>query len=85
MKQQGEGAWMTMNIGTLAVLFPLLLVLLGLGFTVVIDPYIRGEHRRSMLIIVVLCLSLVGQNLGENALFVRHSNLALKNFLSANG
>ena len=76
---------MTMNIDTLAVLFPLLLLLIGLGFTVVIDPYIRREHRRIMLIIVVLCLSLVGQNLGENALFVRHSNFALKNILSAYG
>ena len=76
---------MTMSIGTLAVLFPMLLLLLGLWFTVVIDPYIRREHRRIMLIIVVLCLSLVGQNLGESALFIHRSNLALKNFLSAYG
>lgn len=76
---------MMMNISTLAVLFPLLLLLLGLAFTVVIDPYIRREQRKIMLIIVALSLSLIGQNLWENALFVRHSNLALKNFLSAYG
>ena len=76
---------MTMNYNTLAVIFPLLLLLLGLGFTVVIDPYIRREHRRIMLVIVVLCLSLVGQNLGENALFIRRSGLTLKNLLSAFG
>ena len=76
---------MTMDLSTLAVLFPLLFLLLGLGFIVVIDPHIRREQRRSLLMIVVLCLSLIGQNLGENELFVRHTNLALKNFLSAYG
>ena len=74
-----------MNISTLAVLFPLLLLLLGLAFTVVIDPYIRREQRKIMLIIVALSLSLIGQNLWENALFVYRSNLALKEFLSAYG
>ena len=59
---------MTINIGTLAVLFSLLLLLSGLTFTVVIDPYIRREHRRIMLIIVVLCLALIVQNLWENKL-----------------
>ena len=73
------------DIGILPVLFPLLLLLLGLAFTVLIDPYIRREHRRIMLIIVVLCLSLVGQNLWENQLFVSRSDLALKNILSAYG
>ena len=76
---------MTMNISTLAVLFPLLLLLLGLAFTVVIDPYIRREQRRIMLIIVALSLSLIGQNLGENELFVSRTHLALKTFLSAYG
>ena len=77
--------YMTGDISTLAVLFSLLFLLLGLGFTVVIDPYIRKNHRRIMLIIVALSLSLIGQNLGENALFVNHSNIALKNILSAYG
>ena len=69
----------------LAILFPMLFLLLGLGFTVVIDPYIQQKQRRIMLFIVVLCLSLIGQNLGENSLFVHHANLALKNILSAYG
>ena len=76
---------MTMDLGTLAILFPMLFLLLGLGFTVVIDPYIQQKQRRIMLFIVVLCLSLIGQNLGENSLFVHHANLALKNILSAYG
>ena len=53
-----------MNITTLAVLAPLLL-LVGLGFTVWIDPYIGGERRRVMLLIVALCLSLIAQNVLE--------------------
>ena len=51
-----------MDISTLAVLFPLLLLLLGLAFIVGIDPYIR----RAMLIIVALCLTLIVQNYSVN-------------------
>ena len=36
---------MAMNFSTLAVFFPLLLLLTGLTFTVIIDPYIQREHR----------------------------------------
>ena len=54
-----------MNINTLAVLAPLLLLLAGLGFTVWIDPYIGRERRRVMLLIVALCLSLIAQNVLE--------------------
>ena len=54
---------MTMDLDTLTMLFPSLLLLLGLGFIVVIDPYIKREHRKIMLLIVVLCLSLIVQNL----------------------
>ena len=76
---------MILDFNTLAVLFPLLLLLLGLGFTVVIDPYIRREHRRIMLIIVLLSFSLAAQNILENEFFISRSNLALKNLLSAYG
>ena len=76
---------MSMEISTIAILFPLLFLLLGLGFTVVIDPYIRRNHQRILLIITALSLSLIGQNFWENALFVSRSHLALKNFLSAYG
>ena len=43
---------MSQDFGTLAVLFPLLLLLFGLGFTVTIDPYIQREHRRIMLVML---------------------------------
>ena len=76
---------MTMDLGTLAILLPMLFLLLGLGFTVAIDPYIQKKQRRIMLLITVLCLSLIVQNLWENELFVSHSHLALKNLLSAYG
>ena len=76
---------MILDFGTLAVLFPLLLLLFGLGFTVTIDPYIQREHRRIMLVIVVLCLSLIAQNLWDNELFIRHKDLAWKKFLAAYG
>ena len=76
---------MIMDLGTLAILFPMLFLLLGLGFIVVIDPYIQQKQRRIMLLIIVLCLSLIVQNLWENDLFVSRSHLALKNLLSAYG
>ena len=76
---------MTMDLGTLAILLPMLFLLLGLGFTVVIDPYIQQKQRRIMLLIVVLCLSLIAQNTCENTLFVSRSHLAVKNLLSAYG
>lgn len=84
-KPTGGSAAKTMNISTLAVLFLLLFLLLGLGFALVIDPYIQRRQRLIMLIIAALSLSLIGQNLGENELLVHHSNLALKNILSAYG
>ena len=76
---------MGLDFGTMAVLFPLLLLLAGLGFTAVIDPYIRREHRSVMLIIVLLSFSLVMQNILENEFFISRSNLAWKNLLSAYG
>ena len=56
---------MTTDLGTLAVLAPLLLLLIGLGFTVWVDPYIGRERRRVMLLIVLLSLSLIAQNMLE--------------------
>ena len=61
---------MIMDFGTLAVLFPMLLLLLGLVFTVLIDPYIQKNNRRIMLVIAALCLVLIVQNLWENELAI---------------
>lgn len=76
---------MTINFDMLAVLFPLLLLSFGLGLIVVIDPYLQRKQRLVLLVITALNLTLLGQNLGEHALFVCRSHLALKNFLSAYG
>ena len=61
---------MILNTSVLAALAALLLLLLGLAFTVLFDPYIRRKHRRIMLIIVALCLVLIVQNLWENELTI---------------
>ena len=71
-----------MDLSTLAVLFALLLLLAGLSFVVMIDPYIRREHRRIMLIIAALSLSLIIEDYWGNLLFLRRSHLVLKSCLS---
>ena len=57
---------------SILALLPLFLQLIGLTFAVAVDPYIRKEDRRIMLVIVALVYSLVVQNyleyiLGFNA------------------
>ena len=76
---------MIFNFNTLSILLPLLLLLFGLGFTVMIDPYISREQRRIMLIICLMCLSLIAQNYLENKIFISHSGWGFKNVLSAYG
>ena len=61
---------MIFDVSTLMVLSPLLLLLLGLGFTVGIDPYIRREHKRTMLVIAALCLALIALNYWDYSLAV---------------
>ena len=76
---------MAMDMGTLAVLFPLLLLLLGLAFIVGIDPYIRREHRRTMLVIAALCLTLIAQNYWDYALAVGQPQPMLRTIVSIYG
>ena len=49
----------------LLLLTPVALQLVGLSFAVWSDPFIRREHRRLMLIIVLLIVSLILQNLAD--------------------
>ena len=49
-------------------LFFVLFLLIGLTATVLNDPYIRREHRRALLAIIILCVSLVAQNYVEYVL-----------------
>ena len=76
---------MAMDISTLAVLFPLLLLLLGLAFIVLIDPYIRREYRRTMLVIAALCLTLIAQNYWDYALAVGQPQPMLRTIVSIYG
>ena len=76
---------MTMDFKTLAVLFPLILLLLGLAFTVVIDPYIRRVHRRTMLLISVLCLTLIIQNYWDYILTIGVPRRMLRTIVSIYG
>lgn len=48
-------------IGSVLVI-SLLLQLIGLTLSVLIDPYIRREHRKIMLIIIAIIFSLLAQN-----------------------
>ena len=50
---------MTVDKSVIATISPLLLLLLGLVFTVVIDPYIKREHRRTMLGIAIVIVIIV--------------------------
>ncbi len=50
------------------ILIPLLLQIVGLGIAVSVDPYIEKHHKKIMLLIVVLVLSLVVQNVLEYTL-----------------
>ena len=52
----------------LSTLAPLVLLLCGLIITVSLDQYLRKDSRKNMLAIVVLCFSLLAQNLLENRL-----------------
>ena len=49
---------------------PLVLLLCGLSLTVCLDQYLKKDSRKNMFVIIVLCFSLVAQNLIENRLAV---------------
>ncbi len=59
---------MLLELDQIIALSPLLLLLLGLGVTVAMDPYIRRDAQRRMLIITVLCLLLMFQNILDDYL-----------------
>ena len=50
------------------ILIPLLFQIVGLGIAVSVDPYIEKHHKKIMLLIVLLVLSLTVQNVSEYTL-----------------
>lgn len=59
---------MPWDLTAMTLLVPLLFLLISLTITVVIDPYNSMKHRKVMLVIIVLSLSLIAQNLLEDYL-----------------
>ena len=64
---------------------PLLALLAALAFTVWIDPYIRRQDRRHMLVICALVLSLVAQNYLDNWLAISTPRVVARTLVSAYG
>ena len=50
------------------ILIPLLFQIVGLGIAVCVDPYVEKHHKKIMLFIVLLVLSLTVQNVSEYTL-----------------
>ena len=46
----------------------ILFLLIGLAVTILNDPYIHHRHKRALLLIIVLCISLIVQNYIEDVL-----------------
>lgn len=59
---------MSSTIAVITMTAPLFLILACLAFTVVNDPYIQRDRRRTMLLIIAACLTLIAQNLLESRL-----------------
>ena len=76
---------MTVTTSIQTLLAPLLLMLFGLILAVLADSYIRKDHRRIMLIIAGLCLSLIVQNLWEYELVIGRPRPVLRTVLSVFG
>ena len=53
---------MDFGVHIISAIVPLLLVLIGLAFSVIIDPYISRRHRKVMLLIVALTVCAVLQD-----------------------
>ncbi|MBQ9329155.1 MAG: histidine kinase [Solobacterium sp.] len=54
---------MTITIQNSSVLFALMLIIVGMVFTVMVDPYISRKYRNIILIIIALSVLLIIQNL----------------------
>lgn len=67
------------------VLIPLLLQMLGLLFAVIIDPYIKKNDRRIMLIIIGLVFVLTVQNVAEYLIDSQYVNPQLRTIVAICG
>ena len=73
------------TIYQLAMLIPLLLQIMGMVFAVLGDSYISKSHKRVLLIIASLELSLIVQNYVENILAVGETRVLIRTLVSIYG
>ena len=76
---------MSIDHGTWTVLFVLILLLFGLGLTIILDSYLRKEHRYILLNIVILCVCLIMQNIMEHVLCLGEPKPLLRTLVSIFG
>lgn len=73
------------TINHLAMILPLLLQLVGIVFAVLVDMYISKKHKKIMLVIAFLALSLIAQNYVENLLVAGEPRLLLRTLVAIYG
>ena len=66
-------------------IFPIVLLLIGLYIAVRIDPYIRRQERRIMLVILTLVFSLVAENYLDHLLTVKWTFVMLRKIVDIYG
>ena len=76
---------MTLTETALLSAVPYLLLLIGLGRTVLSDPYINRVRKRIMLLIVVLAATLIAQNVADFLLFYDRPNVLLRTIVGIYG
>lgn len=64
---------------------PYIVLLFGLGRTILTDPYIRRIHKRIMLLIVVLAASLIAQNVADYLLYYDRPNILMRTIVGIYG
>ena len=73
------------NVAFISIIAPLVLLLCGLSLTVYLDQYLKKDSRGSMIAIIILCFSLMMQNLIENRLRLGEPMPFLRTFNSVYG
>lgn len=73
------------NVAFISIIAPLVLLLCGLSLTVYLDQYLKKDSRGSMIAIIILCFSLMMQNLIENGLRLGEPMPFLRTFNSVYG
>lgn len=76
---------MTTTVEIVLMALPPTLLLAFLGFTVMNDSFIQKEKRRIVLLIIVVCLTLIGQNVLESQLAIGEPKMPWRTLASIYG